>query len=138
MKILLIGNGAREHIIGEKLISSRSKPELYVFGDKKNPGLVKIATEYNVNSLANFEALSSFAKNIKPDFAFIGPDNPIADGAADLLEKLNIPSVAPKKSLAKVESSKSFTRNLLEKYDIPGNPKMKIFYYSLPKKKIQS
>ena len=134
MKILLIGNGAREHIIGEKFVNSCTKPKLYIFGDKKNPGLAKLATQYQLGSLTDFKALEQFAKKIKPDFAFIGPDNPIADGAADLLEKLHIPSIAPKKALACIESSKSFTRALLNEYKIPGNPQLKIFYLNCDKK----
>lgn len=125
-KILLIGNGAREHCIGEALVKS-GRAELYVFANKKNPGLFELAKEYQLGKLNDFPAILDFTKKVKPDFAFVGPDDPIADGVADLLLELEIHSVAPLKTVARLESSKSFTRDLLQKYKIPGNPKFKVF-----------
>jgi len=55
-------------------------------------------------------------------------DDPIAEGGADALQKVGIRSIAPSKSLARLESSKSFTRKLLEKYDVEGNPKFRTFF----------
>lgn len=133
-KILLIGNGAREHCIGEALTRDANgsfvknpSVELYVFANKKNPGLIALAKEYQVGALNDFPAILDFAKKVKPDFAFIGPDDPIADGVADLLLELEIHSVAPLKTVARLESSKSFTRDIVQKYYIPGNPKFKVF-----------
>lgn len=48
-------------------------------------------------------------------------------GVVDFLASLGIPSVGPTKSLARLETSKTFTRNLLEKYGIPGNPRFRVF-----------
>ncbi len=128
MKILIIGNGGREHAIAQALVRSSKRPEIFTFANKVNPGIRKLSTGYQLAfSLSDFEALKKFASQEKPDFAFVGPDNPIADGAADILETLGIPSVAPKKAQAQLESSKFFTRNLVEKYAIPGNPKFKKF-----------
>jgi len=61
------------------------------------------------------------------DFAIIGPEDPLNNGIVDFLKKEGIPSVGPTKSLARLETSKNFTRNLLEKYNIPGNPRFKVF-----------
>lgn len=124
---MLIGNGAREHCIGEALTKS-GRVELFTYGNKKNPGLLSLSKEYQVAPLNDFPQILEFAKKMKPDFAFIGPDDPIADGVADLLLELEIHSVAPLKTVARLESSKSFTRDLLEKYHIPGNPKFQVFY----------
>lgn len=127
-RILLVGNGAREHCIAETLKRSPQGCELGVFASAKNPGIFPVAAEYQiVESLLDFEALKAFARSFKPDFAFIGPDDPVAAGAADALLELGISSVAPGKSLARLESSKSFTRELLAKYKIPGNPQFKVF-----------
>lgn len=127
MKILLVGNGAREHMIAEKLKASPKCTELYVYGDKINPGLKPLASIYHVGSLADMQAIQNFAREYKPDFAVVGPDNPIADGAVDVLAEVGVPSMAPKKSLARLESSKGFTRELVKKYKIPGNPLFKVF-----------
>lgn len=127
MKILLIGSGAREHCIAEAFVCGRGA-DIAVYAKTKNPGIFDLAQDYQTGSLADFKAMLEFAKKVKPDFAFIGPDDPIADGAADALLELNIHSVAPLKTAARLESSKSFTRDLLKKYGIAGNPAFEVFY----------
>jgi phosphoribosylamine--glycine ligase len=128
MKILLIGNGGRENAIAQALKRSAHEPQLFVFANKLNPGIRLLAEEYFLaNSLSDVKQLQEFAERCHPDFAFIGPDNPIADGVADFLETLGIPSVAPKRAPAQLESSKYFTREILEKHLIPGNPRFRQF-----------
>ncbi|MFH1375554.1 MAG: phosphoribosylamine--glycine ligase [Patescibacteria group bacterium] len=128
MKVLLIGNGAREHALGETFARSPQQPELVVFADKLNPGLKELAAVYEkVDKLDDLDALKKLAKREKPELAVIGPEAPIAAGAADLLEELGVGCVAPRQSSARLESSKSFTRGLLQKYDIPGNPEFVVF-----------
>lgn len=126
-KVLLVGNGGREHVIAETLMRSTYDVQLYGYGTAKNPGIDALAQEYRVGSLSDFSELIAFAQEVKPDFAFIGPDNPIADGCADALLKLGIKSVAPLAALARVESSKAYARELIEQYNIPGNPKFRNF-----------
>lgn len=128
MKILLIGNGAREHTLGEAFARSPQKPELIVFADKLNPGLKELAAVYEkVEKLDDLDALKKLAEREKPELAVVGPEAPIAAGAADLLEKLGVGCVAPRQSSARLESSKSFTRDLLQKYNIPGNAEFIVF-----------
>lgn len=125
-KILLIGNGAREHVIGETL--ARFGARVYTYGKARNPGLAALSEGYEVGGLKDFDAMREFARKVEPDFAVVGPDDPIADGAADMLLELEIHSVAPLQTVARLESSKSFTRDLLEKYGIQGNPRFRVFY----------
>jgi phosphoribosylamine--glycine ligase len=125
-KILLIGNGAREHVIAETL--KRYGAQVFTYGKARNPGLLNLSEEYFTGNLNDFDSISDCARKVKPDFAFIGPDDPIADGVADLLLEEEIHSVAPLKTVARLESSKSFTRDLLEKHKIFGNPKFKVFH----------
>ncbi len=127
-KVLVVGNGAREHAICKALKKSPQNPEIYVFMNAKNPGIAEIAAEvYITDNLMNFADLKEFAKKVEPDFAIVGPDDPIAEGAGDELLTLGIKSMAPNKSLARLESSKSFTRELVKKYNIPANPDFKVF-----------
>lgn len=126
-KILLIGNGAREHIIAEKLKASATMIELYCIGKMKNPGIAKLSGEYFIGDYMDHDFVCDVAREIDPDFVFIGPDDPIGSGLADSLLEYGFKSVAPLKSVASLESSKSFTRNLIEKYNVPGNPKFKVF-----------
>ena len=60
--------------------------------------------------------------SMTPTLAIIGPEAPLAAGVADALWAAGVPVVGPTKSLARIESSKGFTRELLAKHDIPGNP----------------
>lgn len=124
-KILLIGNGAREHVIGETL--RKSGAEVFCYGKARNPGLIELAEDYETGSLEDFSHLREYAQHVEPDFAFIGPDDPIGAGMADVLLEVGIHSVAPLKTVARLESSKSFTRDLLKKYKIVGNPRFQVF-----------
>jgi phosphoribosylamine--glycine ligase len=67
------------------------------------------------------------AKERHPDLVVIGPEEPLALGVVDKLAELGIPCIGPRESLAKLESSKAFTRGLLATYDIPGNPRHSVF-----------
>ncbi len=126
-KILLVGNGAREHVIAEALKKSPQDVSLIAYGKAKNPGIAKLADRYEIGPLDEFSALKKLALEEKPDFAIVGPDDPIADGCVDALLEVEVRSMAPLATVARLESSKSFTRDLLEKYEIPGNPKFKVF-----------
>ena len=61
-KILLIGNGAREHALAEALINSKHQVELYAFGQAINPGIKQLSIQYKVGSSSDFEAISAFSR----------------------------------------------------------------------------
>ncbi|PKL36765.1 phosphoribosylamine--glycine ligase [Candidatus Peregrinibacteria bacterium HGW-Peregrinibacteria-1] len=126
-KILLIGCGAREHIIAEKLKASSEDVELFVVGPNENPGIVSLSEEYLLASVDDVEAIVDFALNHKVDFAVIGPELPLEKGVVDALERAGVKSASPRSEVAKLETSKGFTRDLLAKYGITGNPKFKVF-----------
>jgi len=73
------------------------------------------------------EQILQIAREQRPDFVVVGPEEPLAEGIVDSLEALGIPCVGPTKSLARLESSKTFTRDLLSRHQIPGNPRYKVF-----------
>ncbi len=127
MKILLITSSARGHALADALSRSKKKPEIISICANRNPGIRAIAAEQFVVNIMDFPAIVEIAKNEKPDFAIIGPDNPIGAGLADVLEGIGIPTVAPRKSLARIESSKGFTRELLAKHGIDASPKFRVF-----------
>lgn len=127
MKVLLIGNGARENAIYKALTRSTHNPEIVVFGKAKNPGMLSNTIHYEVGDYMDLEKVKEVAKEHNPDFAIVGPDDPIGAGAADALEEAGFKSFAPKKIVAQLESSKSFTRELVSKYGIKGNPEFRDF-----------
>ena len=126
-RVLLIGAGAREHVLAETIKRSPQLVHLYVFAKTRNPGIMHLAEGYEVGDIMDAAAVCAYAETVRPDFAIIGPDDPIGAGLADELLKVGVESVAPFRKSAQLESSKSFTRNLLEKYGIPGNPKFGVF-----------
>lgn len=117
VSVLLVGNGAREHVLASALV--RGGAELKAFMNKKNPGIVQLAREFRIDSLENFEHACSFGKGC--DFAVIGPEAPLVVGIANALESAGIPCVGPRIDAAQLEGSKVFTRTLLDKYKVPGN-----------------
>ncbi|MGB4208445.1 MAG: phosphoribosylamine--glycine ligase [Smithellaceae bacterium] len=125
--ILLIGNGAREHAIAEAITRSQQKPRLFSFMKANNPGIASLSEKIKIGRYSDLDAITAFAKENKIDFAIIGPEDPLNNGVVDALAKSGIPSVGPTKSLARLETSKSFTRNLVNKYNILGNPQYKVF-----------
>ena len=123
MKILLIGNGGREHAIAKALKRSAARPSLVNWGLSKNPGLEELCEEIQTASnWSDTESLTAFVKHHQPDWAIIGPDDPIGVGIADFLKAHQIPTFAPTKKAAQLESSKGFTRHLLQSHGIEGSP----------------
>jgi phosphoribosylamine--glycine ligase len=125
--ILLIGNGAREHAIAEAVKRSRHQPRLFSYMKSNNPGIASLSDKVCIGSYSDHPAINAFAQEHVIDFAVIGPEDPLDRGVVDSLKEMNIPAVGPTRSLARLETSKSFTRHLVEKYHIPGNPKFRTF-----------
>lgn len=125
--VLLIGNGAREHAIAEAVKRSNRQPRLFSFMKSNNPGIASLSEKIFIGNYSDFAAINAFAKECRIDFAVIGPEDPLNNGVVDSLKEEGILSVGPTKSLARLETSKSFTRHLVEKYHIPGNPKFRTF-----------
>ncbi|TAL63978.1 MAG: phosphoribosylamine--glycine ligase [Legionella sp.] len=127
MKILIVGSGAREHSIAKTLAKSIHQPLLYCCGTSLNPGIKTLCQDYWVGEVTDNEKVSVCAQDWQVDWAFIGPEAPLEKGLADALWALNIPVIGPKKQLAQIETSKAFTRELMQKYNIAGLPVYKVF-----------
>ena len=116
MKVLVIGNGAREHALAWKIAQSPRVRETYV--SPGNAGTTTIAQNLNLSS-TDIVALAKAARDISIDLTVVGPEVPLASGIVDYFEQLNIPVFGPTKAAAQIESSKVFARKLMEKYAIP-------------------
>lgn len=125
--VLLIGNGAREHAVAEAVMRSQHKPVLFAYMRTNNPGIASLSRKVALGRYEDLKGITSFARECRIDFAVVGPEDPLNLGVVDALMQEGIPSVGPTQSLARLETSKSFTRELLRKYHIPGNPKFRIF-----------
>ncbi len=127
MNILLIASGAREHVIARALKKSSTPIDLFCFGSSNNPGIKALAIGYTVGKLDDAQAIADFARQNKIDRAIVGPELPLSAGVVDELVKHGIPAIGPTKQLAQLETSKSFTRDLVSSYNIPGCAKYKKF-----------
>lgn len=121
-RVLIVGSGAREHALAAALARSPQLPELVCFSPARNPGIEALCVAYGMGSITDGRAVTTFATTQRATLAVIGPEAPLAAGAADALWAAGIPVVGPTQSLARLESSKGFTRTLLAKYNLPGNP----------------
>lgn len=127
MNILIVGSGAREHAIARALQKSPKQKTLYCLATNTNPGLQELCSDLQIIDLNDNAIISQFARDKEVSLAIIGPENPLANGLTDILMGSNIKVVGPTKEHSKIESSKSFARNLLVEYKIPACPKYKIF-----------
>jgi phosphoribosylamine--glycine ligase len=121
MKVLVVGNGAREHAIAKKLHADGA--ELVSAMAKNNPGISAISEQVEI---IDINKPSDYDRFKGVEIAFIGPEAPLAAGITDHLNSLGIPVVGPTKNLARLEWSKSYARLVLQENGIPGNPSFKI------------
>jgi phosphoribosylamine--glycine ligase len=107
MRSLIVGNGAREHIIAERMAESS---DLYAYMSKRNPGIMKMCKGFELGDLRDFEKVGKFANRIGPDYVFVGPEDPLAKGIADSLDRV----IGPDRELARLESDKGFCKEFLK------------------------
>jgi len=122
VNVLLIGNGAREHALAEAIKNSKQKPRLHCFMGSRNPGMLDCSDSSFTGDITDKAAICAFADKVKATIAIIGPEAPLAAGVTDALQEKGIQVIGPTKIAAQIETSKAFTRHLLEKYDIHASP----------------
>ena len=125
--VLLVGSGAREVAIARKIKQSNRPVSLFCLSSFINPHISVLCEKYFEVPLSENQTIVTTAKELNISFAIIGPENPLENGLVDELEKEGIPCVAPKKNVAKIETSKSFARNILDSCSPEKNPKRREF-----------
>lgn len=128
MNILIIGSGAREHAIAVALHRSPQEPSIFCCGTSVNPGIKQMSHQYWVGDITDVDTIVAMAKEWRIGLAIIGPEAPLERGLADAFWRASIPTVGPKQKLAKIETSKAFARDLMQKHNIPGLPRYRAFY----------
>ncbi len=116
MKVLITGSGGREHAIAWKAAQSSKVEKIYCAPG--NAGIGEIAECVNIGVM-DFDGLTAFAKEKGIDLTIIGPDDPLAAGAADAFEAAGLRVFGPRKNAAILEGSKAFSKDLMKKYNIP-------------------
>ena len=116
MKVLVVGNGGREHAIVWKLSQSSKIQKLYC--TVGNSGIEKLAETVNIKS-DDINSLAAFAVKENIDYTFVGPEVPLALGIVDYFKEKKLKIFGPSKKGAMLEASKSFSKNFMKKYEIP-------------------
>ena len=116
MKVMVIGNGGREHTIIKALKKSPEITALYALPG--NGGIAADAVCVNIGA-KDIEGAVRFAREEKIDYAVVAPDDPLVLGMVDALEEAGVACFGPRKNAAIIEGSKVFSKNLMKKYGIP-------------------
>ncbi len=116
MKVLVIGNGGREHALAWKISQSPRVTQVYVAPG--NAGTATDATNIPI-AVTDQEGLLQFAKETGIDLTVVGPEAPLVDGLVDLFEADGLKVFGPSKAAAELEGSKVFCKNLLHTANIP-------------------
>ena len=118
MKVLVIGNGGREHALAWRAAKSPLADKVFVAPG--NPGTAKEDKMENVNiSVSDIQGLVDFAKKEQIGLTIVGPEAPLVDGVVDAFEKEGLKIFGPSKAGAQLEGSKSFTKDFLKRHNIP-------------------
>ena len=116
MNVLVIGRGGREHAICRKVKESPKVNKVFVAPG--NDGMTDVAELVAMDEGAQ-EELVEFAKANEVGLTIIGPEVPLLAGLADRFEEAGLKVFGPKQKAAEIEGSKSFAKELMQKYQIP-------------------
>lgn len=118
MKVLVIGNGGREHALAWK--AAQSPLVEHVFVAPGNPGT---AAENKISNVeigpCDLDKLVAFATTEKIDLTIVGPEAPLVIGVVDAFRAAGLKIFGPTKNAAQLEGSKSFTKDFLARHNIP-------------------
>ena len=116
MIICIIGSGGREHSICKTISLSSKISKIYCMPGNAGTQLLAENIELDIN---DFKKVLKFLKKVKVDLVIVGPEKPLVNGIVDYLEQNNIKVFGPRKIPSQLEGSKTFTKNICNKYNIP-------------------
>ena len=112
----MVGGGGREHAICWKLVQSPGVQKLWCAPG--NGGIAALAECIDL-AAENVDGIVAFSRENQIDLVVVGPEVPLAMGLVDELEKFGIRAFGPNKACARLEASKAFTKQFLERHRIP-------------------
>ena len=116
MKVLVIGGGGREHALVWKIAQSPMVGKL--FCAPGNPGTAQLAQNVEI-AVDDLQGLLDFAKGEGIGLTVVGPELPLSLGLADLFEEHGLKVFGARKNAAMIETSKAFSKELMQKYQVP-------------------
>jgi phosphoribosylamine--glycine ligase len=116
IRVLVVGGGGREHAIVWKLHQSERVDSIICAPG--NPGIESLAECFPI-PVSDLDALVDLACAQAADLVVIGPEDPLADGLSDRLTEVGIPVAGPSAAAARIESSKSFAKEIMSAAGVP-------------------
>ncbi len=116
MRILIVGGGGREHALAWKISRDSCRPEL--FCAPGNAGTARLAENLMIPA-SDLDSLVAWARAARPDLTVIGPEAPLCAGLADRLQAVGLRVFGPGRSAARLEGSKAFAKEIMEKAGVP-------------------
>jgi len=116
MKILVVGNGGREHALLWKLRQDAPHAELFV--TRGNAGMGTLATSIPL-APGEIQPLAGWVRANGIDLTVVGPEAPLAAGTVDHFATQGLPAFGPTRAAAEIESSKAFSKALMQRHGIP-------------------
>lgn len=116
MQLLVIGGGGREHAIINKLLENKKISKIY--SAPGNGGIGEIAECIDIEA-TDIDSVVKFSKERAIDLVVVTPDDPLALGMVDALEKEGIKAFGPRKNAAILEASKIFAKAFMKRHNIP-------------------
>jgi phosphoribosylamine---glycine ligase len=117
--VLIVGSGGREHALVKACLASPARPR--VIAAPGNGGIAQETACFPV-SAEDVPGIVALARSEQIELVIVGPEVPLALGLVDALAAAGIPAYGPKRDGARLEASKIFTKELLQKYRIPTAP----------------
>ena len=118
MKILVVGNGGREHAIAWKLLQSPQVEQVFVAPGNGGTAIMEKCQNVPL-TVDDFAGIGNFAQENNISLVVVGPEVPLALGITDALQSQNIPVFGPSKAGAQIEASKAWAKALMEEAGIP-------------------
>ncbi|MDQ3192835.1 MAG: phosphoribosylamine--glycine ligase [Bacteroidota bacterium] len=120
MKVLILGSGGREHAFARQIAASEKCEKLYIAPG--NAGTAEFG--HNVAlSITDFDAIKKFVTDFNITMVVVGPEDPLVNGITDYFlvneELKNIPVIGPGRDGAKLEGSKDFAKQFMQRHNIP-------------------
>ena len=116
MRILIVGNGGREHALLWKL--RRDAPGAEFFATRPNGGMAPLCQAVDI-APGDVDALAGWAADREVDLTVVGPEAPLAAGIVDAFEARELPIFGPSASAARIEASKAYAKQLLQNANVP-------------------
>ena len=115
-KILIVGGGSRENALAWKLAQSPKIKKIFIAPG--NPGTAKFGENVNIEA-TEVAGLIDFAKSNDIYLTVVGPEDPLALGIVDEFKQNNLRIWGPAKAAAQIESSKVFSKKLMQDANVP-------------------